>query len=389
MSLNFPTAFWKTDAAPAVVEDFSIDWTTSLAASYAADNTVPGYNYYNRNQPTDEYDYPIDPEGLAQTFPWTIGDTNRVPFITIDDNGSDDYFYNYYHDINWQGDTVNEGGGYYCTSFFGWNQGVEGTFNGTYINFADFHESNPWKTKVKTDGVHEIQLFFEADMTTALQTGTGGEADGEGDPLITKQDWDISHPAGPEAFQVFNKFIQSGDATGTFSISAAQAGKDLQIKVSGLAEDALTYIAGSPYLMDKAPSYDAMTLYVKRPNNSSTFVCSGESPADERNVRSLEVNGNYDQQQVKLYAGSDLSTIVNAQSVYANADKGQPRGTTSEDVNQNKRDWPGRYVTSNGVGTFTVANLTAGTHEIEIKASSIDGVYNSGAFYGFEFSLVD
>ena len=377
MSLDVPTAFWKTDAAPAVVEDFSIDWTTSLAASYGT-------------QPTDKDFYPLDPEGLAQNFVWTIGDTNRVPFITIDVNGSDDYFYNDYYDINWQGDTVNEGEDNYCTSFFGWNQGVEGTFNGTYINFADFHESNPWKTKVKTDGAHEIQLFFEADMATALQTGTGGEADGEGDPLITKQDWDVSHLAtGPWAFQVFNKFIQSGDATGTFSISAAQAGKDLQIKVSGLAEDALTYIAGSPYLMDKAPSYDAMTLYVKRPNNSSTFVCSGESPADERNVRSLEVNGNYDQQQVKLYAGSDLSTIVNAQSVYANANKGQPRGTTSEDVNQNKRDWPGRYVTSNGVGTFTVANLTAGTHEIEIKASTIDGLYNSGAFYGFEFSLVD
>ena len=376
MSLDVPTAFWKTDAAPAVVEDFSIDWTTSLAASYGT-------------QPTDKDFYPLDPEGLAQNFVWTIGDTNRVPFITIDVNGSDDYFYNDYYDINWQGDTVNEGEDNYCTSFFGWNQGVEGTFNGTYINFADFHESNPWKTKVKTDGVHEIQLFFEADMATALQTGTGGEADGEGDPLITKQDWDVSHLAGPEAFQVFNKFIQSGDATGTFSISAAQAGKDLQIKVSGLAEDALTYIAGSPNFMDKAPSYDAMTLYVKRPNNSSTFVCSGESPADERNVRSLEVYGNYDQQQVKLYAGSDLSTIVNAQSVYANANKGQPRGTTSEDVNQNKRDWPGRYVTSNGVGTFTVANLTAGTHEIEIKASTIDGVYNSGAFYGFEFSLVD
>ena len=388
MSLNFPTAFWKTDA-PAVAEDLSIDWTTSLAASYAADDTVPGYNYYNKNQPTDKDGYPIDPEGLAQTFPWTIGDTNRVPFITVDNNRFDDYFYSDYYDVNWQGDTVNTGGDYYYTSFFGWMQGEVGTYNGTYIDFAEFHESNPWKAKVKTGGVHEIQLFFEADMTTALLTGTGGEADGEGDPLVTKQDWDISHPAGPEAFQVFNKFIQSGDATGTFSISAAQAGKDLQIKVSGLAEDSLTDIAGDPYYMDKAPSYDAMILYVKRPNNSSTFVCSGESPADERNVRSLEVGGNYDQQQVKLYAGSNLSTIVNAQSVYANAGKGQPRGTTSEDINQNKRDWPERYVTSNGVGTFTVANLTVGAHEIEIKASTIDGVYNSGAFYGFEFSLVD
>lgn len=388
MSLNFPTAFWKTDAH-GVAENLTIDWTTSLAASYAADNTVPGYNYYNRNQPTDKDGFPIVPEGLAQTFSWTIGDTNRVPFVTVNSNGYDDYFYNDYYDINWQGDTVNTGGDYYYTSFFGWHQGEEGTYDGTYINFADFHESHPWKTKVKTDGVHEIQLFFEADMSTALLTGTGGEADGEGDPLVTKQDWDTSHPAGPEAFQVFNKFIQSGDATGTFSISAAQAGKDLQVKVSGLGEDAVTYIESWPYYMDKAPSYDAMTLYVKRPNNSSVFVCSGEAPADARNVRSLDEEENYDQQQVKLYAGSNLNTIVNAQSVYANAGKGQPRGTTSEDVNQNKRDWPERYVTSNGVGTFTVANLTVGIHEIQIKASTIDGVYNSGAFYGFEFSLVD
>ena len=141
--------------------------------------------------------------------------------------------------------------------------------------------------------------------------------------------------------------------------------------------------------MDKAPSYDAMTLYVKRPNSSSAFVCSGESPADERNVRSLSPGANYDQQQVKLYAGSDLSTIVNAQAVYANAGEGQPRGTTSEDVDQNKRDWPERYVTSNGVGTFTVADLTVGTHTVEIKTSTIDGVYNSGSFYGFEFSLIN
>ena len=231
MSLNFPTAFWKTDAPP-VAEDFTIEWTTALASSYGT-------------QPTDKDGYPLDPEGLAQNFVWTIGDTNRVPFVTIDANGSDDYFYNDYYDINWQGDTVNEGGDYYYTPFFGWNQGVEGTFDGTYINFADFHESNPWKTKVEA-GVSEVQLFFETDMTTSLLTGTGGEADGEGDPLITKQDWDVSHPTGPWAFQVFNKFIQSGDATGTFSISAAQAGKDLQIKVSGLAEDALTDIAGSP-----------------------------------------------------------------------------------------------------------------------------------------------
>jgi hypothetical protein len=42
------------------------------------------------------------------------------------------------------------------------------------------------------------------------------------------------------------------------------------------------------------------------------------------------------------------------------------------------------------VGTFTVTNLTAGDgYKIKIKASTIDGIYNSGSFYGFEFSLID
>ena len=47
------------------------------------------------------------------------------------------------------------------------------------------------KLKVPSDGTHEIKLFFEADYSTAVATGTGGEEE------ITKPDWDIAHPAGP------------------------------------------------------------------------------------------------------------------------------------------------------------------------------------------------
>lgn len=379
MSLNFPTAFWKTDALP-VAEDLDITWTTALASSYAAYDTLPGYDNYKLNQPVDELGSPIVPQGEAQNFPWTIGDTNNVPFVTIDGNGAQDFFYFYYEGHNWQGDTENVGKAAYWTPYFGWRQDEEGTYDGTYINFAEFHEPNPWKVKVPSDGTHEIQLFFESDYSTALCTGTGGEEE------PTKQDWDITHPAGPWAFQVFNNFIQSGDATGTFDISSAQAGKTLQVKVSGLAEDVLPTLVNLG--MEPASGYDAMTLYLEHPNESNDFICSGKAPTDERNVRSL--GENYDQQQIKLYAGSDLSTIVNAQSVYANAGEGQPRGTTSEDVDQNKRDWPARYVTSNGVGTFTVTNLTAGNgYKIKIKASTIDGIFNSGSFYGFEFSLIN
>ena len=86
-------------------------------------------------------------------------------------------------------------------------------------------------------------------------------------------------------------------------------------------------------------------------------------------------------QQVKLYAGNNLNTIVNTTV----APLGEPRGNAEQLVNQNTRDLG--YTTTNGIGTFTKSNLAAGDYKIIIEVSTIDGVFNSGAFYGFNFTF--
>ena len=65
---------------------------------------------------------------------------------------------------------------------------------------------------------------------------------------------------------------------------------------------------------------------------------------------------------------------------------GTPRANPTQKVNQSTRT---TYTTSAGVGTFTAPNLQLGTHKIKIDVSSIDGTWQSGAFYGFYFTLVD
>ena len=123
-----------------------------------------------------------------------------------------------------------------------------------------------------------------------------------------------------------------------------------------------------------------MVLYL---DNGSTkeFICSGAAPEDGRNVRSLDEDDNYDMQQVKLYAGNNLNTIVNTTV----SPLGEPRGNTEQLVNQNTRDLG--YTTTNGIGTFTKSNLAAGDYKIIIEVSTIDGIFSSGAFYGFNFTF--
>ena len=92
-------------------------------------------------------------------------------------------------------------------------------------------------------------------------------------------------------------------------------------------------------------------------------------------------------QQVKLYAGSDLETIINYQGRHGgavNVNKGAIRNNTNEFVDQDNRV---SYVNSDGTGIFEKIGLEAGDYEIRINASTIDGELNSGAFYGFTFSF--
>jgi hypothetical protein len=299
---TFPTAFWKKQPA-GEAEAFSVSWETGLAWSRG-----DGVGELNVNTPIQS----------QTTFPFLVED--------------EEYYSSYTTDI-WAGDPA-------TIPYYAWY--LTGGFdNAGENNLSAYHQANPWT--LHSTG---IRIDFEADYDTAHVIG--------------------ATIAGSRSIEAgYNSFVQSGSATGTFTVSVAQAPATLLVEASGLGED-FDYAGG-------APSYDAMTVYL-----DDTLICSGKFPGDDRNV--LALSANYDMQQVKLYSGADLETITNT----TDSPKGEPRADSSELVDQNIRT---SYTTSNGVGTFTGTNLAAGTHEIKINVSTIDGIYNSGAFYGLDFNL--
>ena len=213
MSLNFPTAFWKADAAPDVVEDLTIDWTTSLAQSYGENESVQPY----------EFHFPVGNSYDLQN--------HNYPFKVTNDSyeGYED-FYSSYDDIVWQGDPDYETypSFYNSTPYFGWyRNGGTATDGNTYNLSPDFHRSNPWVTGPRPN---ELHIFFEADLATARFDGWG--AQNEEDP-----------------YGIFNNFIQSGDATGSFVISSSQVGKGFGNKSFGIGGRCGVYGRGLRIMM--------------------------------------------------------------------------------------------------------------------------------------------
>tara|TARA_R110002020_G_scaffold206231_1_gene411381 strand:- start:43 stop:1032 length:990 start_codon:yes stop_codon:yes gene_type:complete len=326
---NFPTAFWKKQPSAEVSSEISINWDTELWSSYG------------QNGETDpsEYNFPLS-GGLASNF----------PFNTTDSNGWGEDFHSAYGSETWQGNVTPP------TPYFGWYlTGGYGIEDPKEYDLQDYHRANPWIV-----GENEIKIFFEADFSTAGSINTP-------DPNPNDQ--------GFYRVELYNHFIQSGSATGSFTLPSTST---LTIKVSGLGED---FETADGY----APHYDSMVLYL---DNGSTneLICSGAAPEDERYIDEdgelvYPGIGEWDMQQVKLYAGNNLSTIVNT----TDSPKGEPRGNAGQLVNQVTRDIG--YTTTNGIGTFTKSNLAAGNYKIKINVSTIDAIYNSGAFYGFTFTF--
>ena len=398
---NFPTAFWKRQ--PASEPSLSISWETGLAWSRG-----DGVSQADVNTPLEgEVCCACPAPSCKTTFPFKVGD---------------DEYYDGYQSATWVGDTSYLAAVPYYAWFLTGGYDVPGE-----NDLSAYHQANPWT--IHSSG---IRIDFEADWDTAALIGdtiAGSRSIAEG----------------------YNSFVQSGSATGTFNISIAEAPATLVVKASGLGED---------YTFDAAPSYDIMTVHL-----DDTLICSGKAPMDDRDVVGLG-NQNYDMQQVKLYAGADLETIVNYQvTPTTNLTKGEPRGRVNVEVGNIENftsdhnngtytnvslsggsgedikatvvvgasvvtsvtitdDGTGYeigdvltipsistggstpsnctvegvglvrqlvresgYTTDDGVGTFTKTNLAAGEYKIKINVSTIDGVYNSGAFYGVNFNL--
>ena len=295
MGVNFPTAFWK--GSNPSDEEISIDWDLYLYYNTAS-NIGAGLVQSSSGPSFSE---------ITSAHPYTVND--------------EDYYFNYLS--NRTADNSN--------AFFGWL--LEGY---SQNNLEGYHRANPFI--VENDG-RELNLFFEADQSTVLDLSRQNTYDGPDSPSEKYYE------------DVFNHFIQSGYAEGSFTLNSTS---NLSITVSGL---------GEKYSSD----FEKMHLAV-----NDIHICKGQSPGgDEDNP--------WDMNQVKLFNSAGTQTPNPA-----------PNRVAGTYVDQDNRR---SYTTAGGQATFTtpanpLQNMEAGVqHTIKIYFNTNDGQYNSGAFYGFKFNF--
>ena len=337
---NFPTAFWKKQPESiAVAQGISITWETGLFWSRGG-NVGEG----DINSP-ETPSSPVPPL-LQSSFPFAVS----AESTTLE-------YYSSYDDTIWQG---NDDGN---LPYFGWY--LSGGYDDAGENvLTGFHQSNPWIPLGNVsaginngDWLSGISLWNEADHWTACEV-----SEALGDPNPTRA--------------TYNAFVQSGSATGTFNVSAAQAAKggtgvSLYTTVSGLGED---FPTGPASHEEDGPGYNIVEFYL-----DSAKVGEGFGPQDGIG------DTDYDQQQIKLYFDYEISTtILNPDP--SDSTLGAPREYPDENVEQTTRT---KYCNTTGQYTFVTPMGTGseGSHQIKIHSSTIDGMYSSGAFVGFEFEL--
>jgi len=294
MGVNFPTAFWK--GSNPSDEEISIDWDLYLYYNTAS-NIGAGLVQSSSGPSFSE---------ITAAHPYTVN--------------NEDYYFNYLS--NRTADNSN--------AFFGWL--LEGY---SQNNLEGYHRGNPFI--VENDG-RELNLFFEADQSTVVDLSRENTYSGPNSPSEKYYE------------DVFNHFIQSGYAEGSFTLNSTS---NLSITVSGL---------GEKYSSD----FEKMHLAV-----DDIHICKGQSPGgDEDNP--------WDMNQVKLFNSAGTQTPNPA-----------PNRVAGTYVDQDNRR---AYTTAGGQATFTtpanpLQNMAAGEHTIKIYFNTNDGQYNSGAFYGFKFTF--
>lgn len=360
MGLTFPTAFVKKQTVE--FDDPTIAWNTGLYWSHD-----DGQNHVGDTVPfpikhSDNSIHPYKDGGSSYPFEVLIIGSEEPTYDTFG-NETEEYYFSY--GIHTALNNIGEDAGNSTVSpqvYYAWY--LTGGYSLAGMTTAP-HRSNPWEV---TESGKNVRIYFESDWETASLSGLRDSGPSEYVDLTTK----------------FNQFIQSGSATGSFSLSTS---KTLQVEVSGLGQD--NNILGDVWSPSSFLDYMELSIYN---GSSSTILCSGKSPEDDRNNLLDEYGAtynNYDMQQVKLFSGGNAA-IVNYQGKNGGSVdvlKGAPRSNPGEWVNEDDRNANGRYVNSNGTGVFATT-LGAGSYEIRINASSNDGAFNSGAFYGFTFTFL-
>ena len=375
MSLNFPTAFWKTTENDQVIPELSISWVTGLA--------------WSSQKPLYKSNLPGDPYVLADPL-FTTEDTSTFPFFTDIEKRFD--YAPYYIDYNSQLGPDPE-----QDPFYGWflTGGYEAPYWPMILNdltnlkdrmmvanppvgWTENRRATPYEIGTDGTGLH---FYYETDLATV-------------------EELEIEIPTEPvsilsELQTQYNNFIQSGTCTGTFNLAVPAT---FYIKMSGLGED-------NPLGTD---SHDQVEIAI---DNISKV--SGHAPKDGRedypgmlNVYMNQLkfftwnsntvrnagNGfcikNTTQPPYSPLPNTPLPQYTNQSSCEAVEVQGEWITTNSEDVAVGvKAGGANRVIpetTTAGQWTYS-QSLTTGSHTVEIKFSSNDGLYHSGSYVGFDF----
>ena len=338
MSINFPTAFWKSQKKVAEGA-VTISWDTDLYFTPLSSDDVLG------------------PDNVVLTNGYRSNGTNG-PFQPNPGGGSEIFYADY--------DTP--GFGAYPSedslAYFGWYRNGDST----YDQFA--HTANPWLIE---DETLKINLFAEADW---------GTIDYINYPLANSDLIDGSDEI-PYYHRYYNGFVQSGSATGTFTLESP---KTMTVLVSGLGENFGAYAGNVSGEIEE--TFDISIVYLKQEGGTREAICSGRNRPSDTEIkpphgRPWDVNhalfftGGQHSTQEPYYDRSNLNTNIN---YYYDANY---NGTYNNVVNQSQRR---DYVRA--VSQFTgVRSLSAGTHQVEVHFTTNDGNYSSGSFVGATFSF--
>ena len=349
---TFPTAFWQNKRPTSVGVGTEIDWETGLWWSYG------------------------DGSPALQNF--SLQQSSNFPFFANVDEVLDEYYTDYEATTSNDYDKGTAASSY---AYYGWFLDG-GTDNQGAVDLSEWHRPQPWTVSAGGSG---ISIQNESDISTAWDSGY----------------WHSDNYGPDFTLKTFNGFIQSGEATGSFTLSTTS---NLTVQISGLGCDTSYTTAepldGQPYLSSAHRNSPFANHLVVSLYSGEAFpeevLCCGAAPRDDRLISAgnlkdqLDLDGaplhsNFDMQQVKLYSGSQvgIGSVVNTSQ---GDDTGEPRGNPNEWVDQNDRI-EGGYTTAIGLGTFTPGNLGAGDYQLRIKVSTYDNIFNSGAFYGFKFNF--
>ena len=343
---TFPTAFWKGQPSTTVAE-LSIDWDTGLAWSH-------------ENEWVSEYET-ADPGFTVKHF-------SSFPFWKQDPYQEYNSYYTAYDS------TLGPAGVGVLEPYYAWflTGGYEAPYNSTELNdLTSIHRANPFDLKENGTGLH---FYYETDYDTVVE-------------LEHNMAPDTPTPISDIA-KTYNRFIQSGNATGTFTLSTSAT---LYIKMSGLAEDNFLGNADHDAVHIKIDGVGKVSGHAPKDGREQYYGWSSTLDVFQNQIKFFNWGSNAVQNAGLGFCKEDVSygdPLPNYTTETSCTNNGGEWVTSLEGVEVGRKaggaDRFSPVTTTQGQWTYSQA-LSAGSHTVEINFSSNDGLYHSGAYCGFDF----